>query len=138
MRGDGIIMTIIRELLDKYSDTVFEFAQVLRDESDRISNTYLSEEKLKDFSMSTGVSEKISFLSHGFAVPNNIMLLLDLHAKNPDVRSRMLLIDMACNIIDEMPKERQKELLVALNAKYGVNYNNKLYSAIIERIEYDT
>ncbi len=73
---------------------------------------------------------KLSFMSIGFATVNNVYLLLDLFAQYTDFKSRSILVEMTNNLIEEMPLNKKEELKIALEHKFGSNYNNKLYGVI--------
>lgn len=78
---------------------------------------------------------KISFMSMGYAVVNNICLMIDLFAQYKDTRSRFIISEITSNIISEMTLLEQTELKQALEDKFDTGYKNELYISIKNTIK---
>lgn len=74
-----------------------------------------------------------SILAMGFTPVNNLILLIDCYATVTDIASKRALVEIAGNIIAEIPVQQLGIIKQALENKYNkvVNYTNKLYTAII-------
>lgn len=97
---------------------------------DRIRDGYLS--KYNDgipVIIDDKQSNKLSFMSLGFATVNNICLMLDLYSQYTDRESRSAIVEMSTTIIEEIPDYKAKEIRIALRERYGGS-NNKLYKII--------
>ena len=117
--------------LVKYND----IEKAIRNSMDRLfdylRNMYTDEDTggmpLLDLS-----SNKLSFLSFGYATVNNINLLIDLYATNTTVAARSVIVSIANNLLDEIPDNNKLTIREALIQKFGINYNNKLFSIAVD------
>lgn len=104
--------SMIDNLLDKLRDTY----------CDNVSNSII------------GLNiDKVSIISFGYSVVNNISLLIDCFSFYTGKSDRRMLIEIANNILAEVPIEKAKELGNALKDKYEstAEYNNQLYKEVI-------
>lgn len=82
-------------------------------------------------------SSDVSFMSLGNNIANNIQLLIDLNSRSPERMIRLWLIELAQNILIEVPKENLEVVKEALIEKYRYgdeDYDNELYKYFVEKI----
>lgn len=114
-----------------YNDIKNRFDKTLNDMLILISNTYYNDAStLGALNVMEVDSDKLSFMSNGFATVNNIYFLIDMYSQYTDTNSRMALADVTLGIISELSNTRREEIKIALLNKFPKNYSNKLLDVI--------
>lgn len=75
-------------------------------------------------------TNRISFMSNGFASVNNIFMLIDLYNQYTDINSRKVILEITSNILDEIPQIRKDEFKIALQSNFNRDDENKLLIAV--------
>lgn len=128
------IKSTVKEIYKDYALVNFNdisqvFNQRISEVFERLSNIYGTDDEFVQITPPDAFS--LSFLSFGYAVVNNVSLLIDVSAKTHSKADRRILFSIAGNLLAELPQFQKDNLKEALEMKYGDSYDNKLYLAII-------
>lgn len=126
--------------LVNYEDIKFVIDDLLKEIFSKLYLTYVNDETslyVGHSLMEKIDSSDVSFMSLGNNIVNNMQLLIDLNSRSPERMVRLWLIELAQNILIEVPKENLDVVKEALIEKYRYgdeDYDNELYKYIVEKI----
>lgn len=120
--------------LINYSDIESRYALSLGSILARLNDMYYSDNSRSIQPILDLINIKeISFMSFGYCDVNNLSYLIDIYSQVHSNSERSVIVDIATNLVDEIPYERQLEIKEGLISKYGVG-NNKLCTSLIDRV----
>ena len=109
-----------------FSDFNYVFMNKLNSEYTRLCNIY-NENIGYDI---IDINAKISFMSYGFEVINNISMLIDLYSMSNNKETYLNIIDVTNNLLAELNDSDLECLRNTIKAKYGIGYDNKVFKLV--------
>lgn len=112
----------INQHVNKILDTLF----------DKLASVYLVSNTVPEFS---NKNDCVSFSGRGYAIINQLILILDLYSKYPDTNSIKVLTEMMRNIVSELDNKSRLTILSALEKRFGKTPRNRLAVSLYKELD---
>lgn len=119
-----------------YQDIARRFVSMLNDYLLRIYGVYQTSPGLQGhlpLVTEDGLGN-LSFMANGVSVLNTLCLMIDLYANDATALTRQALVGVSVLMLAEVPEGLRGRYLADLQTKYGMNYGNVLYLAVVREL----